>query len=160
MRGWLAIVGGVVTTLALTLAPTASAVGDAPIGKVGDRLRVDLGDTVADFTLNDVQPTFLQDGMLPSRGIIWRADMTVHVIKAPTPFDMAIAITYSGVTPFADAYLSVHSAAPDGLENVLTNAPAGSTVSGAVFFDVYRDPMSNVIVRSKKSGDHLAQWNL
>jgi hypothetical protein len=151
---------GITATLVCVLAPTASAVGNAPIGKLGDTLRVNDGAIIADFTLIDVQPTFLQDGMLPSRGIIWRADMSVHVIKVPTPYVMAIGITYSGVTPFGDAYISQHSDAPDGLENVLINAPQGSTVNGAVFFDVYRDPMTNVIVRSAKTGDHLAQWNL
>lgn len=161
MRRWLSVLFGVLVTLAVALAPSASA-GDAPIGKLGDTLRVDYDGVVAEFTLNGVSPTFLQPGMAlnRTRGIIWRADMTVRAVEVPAPFVMAVAFTYDGVTPFGDAYISEDSDAADGLENVLINAPQGSTVNGAAFFDVYRAPMSNVIVRSALSGVHLAQWNL
>lgn len=49
--------------------------------------------------------------------------MTVHVISAPNPYKLALATTFSGVTPYADAYASKHTDAPDALEKVLLNAP-------------------------------------
>lgn len=145
--------------IGVALAPVATA-GDAPIGRMGETLRVEYADFAADVTLTGISPTGLPPGMDPSRGIIWRADMTVHVVKSPTPFWLSVYLTYSGVTRYADAYVSEHSDAPDALETVLQNAPPGSTVSGAVYFDVYRDPITNVIVRSAKTGVHLAQFNL
>jgi hypothetical protein len=164
MRRRLAVVFGIMTTLAGVLAPTATAVVDAPIGRVGDTLRLQYGGAVVDVTLNGVSPTVLQDGMDPARflgGTVWRADMTVHPITVPTPYFIATAFTYSGVAlSSGDAYPSQHSDAPDALETALTNAPQGSTVSGAAFFDVYRSPLSNIVVRSVKTGIHLAQWNL
>jgi hypothetical protein len=42
----------------------------------------------------------------------------------------------------------------------LTNAPAGSTVSGGVWWDCYRDLISNVVLLDKITGQHLAQWNV
>lgn len=163
MRVWFAVMFGIMTMLAGVLAPSATAVGDAPIGKLGDTLRIDYSGIVADVTLTGVEPTFLQDGMAlnRTRGIIWRANMTVHAITVPNPFVMALKFTYSGVASSSgDAYISKHSDAPDGLENVLRNAPQGFTVSGAAFFDVYRGPLSNIVVRNPQTGVHLAQWNL
>jgi hypothetical protein len=43
---------------------------------------------------------------------------------------------------------------------VLVNAPAGSVVRGGVYWDTYRDPVSNVVLLDKTTGVHLAQWNL
>lgn len=159
MRRVLAMVFGMAMTIGLLAAPAAQAV-EAPIGKLGQTLRVEYNDFAADVTLNGIQPWFLPPGMDPSRGIIWRADMTVHVVKSPTPFWLSLQLTYSGVTRYGDAYVSEHSDATDALETVLQNAPEGSTVTGAVYFDVYRDPITNVIVRSARTGIHLAQFNL
>jgi hypothetical protein len=117
----------------LVAAPPASA-GDAPIGRLGDTLRVDTGKIVA--------------------------DVTVHAIRVSTPFQLATDFTFDGVTPFADAYTSRRSDAPDALDSGLINAPAGSTVHGGVYWDVQRDPVSYVILLDKKTGVHLAQWNL
>jgi hypothetical protein len=64
------------------------------------------------------------------------------------------------VDPFADAYKSRPSDAPDALDAALPNAPAGSIVRGGVYWEVYRDPVSNVVLLDKKTGYHLAQWNL
>jgi hypothetical protein len=89
-----------------------------------------------------------------------RADVTVHTVRAPNPFQMATDFTFDGVTPFADAYTSRSSDAPDALDYALTNAPPGSTVHGGVYWDAYRDPVSNVVLLDKKTGAHLAQWNL
>lgn len=159
MRRIMAMLFGVAVTMGLLTAPAAQAV-ENPIGKLGQTLRLEYNDIVADVTLNGIQPWFLPPGMDPSRGIIWRADMTVHVVESPTPFWLSLHLTYSGVTRYGDAYISEHSDATDALETVLQNAPAGSTVTGAVYFDVYRDPITNVIVRSTKTGVHLAQFDL
>jgi hypothetical protein len=73
---------------------------------------------------------------------------------------MALAFTFSGVTPYADAYVSKHTDAPDSLEHALTNAPPGATVDGAVYWQVYRALVTNVVLLNPQTGEHLAQWNL
>jgi hypothetical protein len=40
------------------------------------------------------------------------------------------------------------------------DAPAGSIVRGGVCWEAYRDPVSSVVLLDKKTGYHLAQWNL
>ena len=115
-----------VTVIAATLVglPRASA-GDAPIGHLGDTLRVDTGKYIADVTVSSGQP-----------------------VDPPPGF--------GGVTPFGDAYKSRASDAPDTLANV----PTGSIVRGGVYWEAYRDPVSTVVLLDKKTGYHLAQWNL
>jgi hypothetical protein len=49
---------------------------------------------------------------------------------------------------------------PVALDAALTNAPAGSIVRGGVYWEAYRDPVSTVVLLDKKTGYHLAQWNL
>jgi hypothetical protein len=119
-----------VTVIAATLVglPRASA-GDAPIGHLGDTLRVDTGKYIADVTVSSGQP-----------------------VDPPPGFD--------GVTPFGDAYKSRASDAPDALDAALANAPTGSIVRGGVYWEAYRDPVSTVVLLDKKTGYHLAQWNL
>jgi hypothetical protein len=73
---------------------------------------------------------------------------------------MAVDFTSDGVTSFADAYASKHTDAPDALETALLNVPAGATVDGAVYWQVYRAGVMNVILLDPVSGRHLAQWNL
>ena len=89
-----------------------------------------------------------------------RADVTVRSIRVPNPFIMATTFSFDGVTPFADAYKPRASDAPDALDNVLVNAPNGAIIRGGVYWDAYRDPVSNVVLMDKKTGQHLAQWNL
>ena len=86
--------------------------------------------------------------------------MTVHVISAPNPYKLAIATTFSGVTPYADAYAAKHTDAPDALEKALLNAPPGATVNGGVYWDVYRALVTNVVMINPQTGAHLAQWNI
>jgi hypothetical protein len=153
----------------LVAAPRASA-GDAPIGHLGDTLRVDNGKVIADVTVSSVQPVPPPPGFgynrvgvpiksFPDSAVV-RADVAIHAIRVPTPFQMATDFTFDGVTPFADAYKSRPSDAPDALDAALTNAPAGSIVRGGVYWEAYRDPVSNVVLLDKKTGYHLAQWNL
>ncbi len=83
-----------------------------------------------------------------------------HDQVAPNPYQMVTDFTFDGVTPFADAYTSRPSDAPDQLDNALANARAGAIVRGGVYWDAYRDAVSNVVLLDKKTGVHLAEWNL
>lgn len=58
------------------------------------------------------------------------------------------------VTVFAATLIAVPRA------SALTNAPAGSIVRGGVYREAYRDPVSTVVLLDKKTGYHLARWNL
>lgn len=152
-----------------TAVPRALA-GDAPIGHLGDTLRVDAGNYVADVTVSGVAPCPPPPGFGYTRSgvpiksfpgsTVDRAEVTVRAIRVPNPFIMATIFSFDGVTPYADAYLPRPSDAPDALDKVLTRAPNGAIVHGAVYWDAYRDPVSNVVLLDRKTGQHLAQWNL
>ena len=86
--------------------------------------------------------------------------MTIRAVRVPNPYIMATNFSFDGVTPYADAYEPRTSDAPDALDNVLVNAPQGAIVRGEVYWDAYRDPVSNVVLLDRKTGQHLAQWNL
>ena len=107
----------------------------------------------------DVPPGF----GYPPRGPryqVYRANVTVHVIKAPNPYITSLFFDFEGVTPIADAYKPRNTDAPDDLRALLQNAPPGATVTGGVYCDVYRDLVTNVNLLDKVTGTHLAQWNL
>ncbi|HEY9303815.1 MAG TPA: hypothetical protein VIO95_05960, partial [Mycobacterium sp.] len=95
----------------------------------------------------------------PNSAVV-RADVAIHAVRVPTAHTMLTDFTFDGVTPFGDAYKSRPSDAPDALDAALANAPAGSIVRGGVYWEAYRDPVSNVVLLDKKTGYHLAQWNL
>jgi hypothetical protein len=78
----------------------------------------------------------------------------------PAPFSMGSKFTFRGVSQTGDSYLARPNDAPDALQYALLNAPNGKTVSGGIFWDVYRDLVSNVVLMDPKTGFHLAQWNL
>jgi hypothetical protein len=155
-----------VIVIAATLVglPRASA-GDAPIGHLGNSLRVDTGKYIADVTVSSVQPVDPPPGFgynrvgIPVKSFpnsaVMRADVAIHAIRVPTPYQMLTDFTFEGVTPFGDAYKSRASDAPDALANV----PTGSIVRGGVCWEAYRDPVSTVVLLDK-TGYHLAQWNL
>lgn len=150
-------------------APLARA-GDAPIGRIGDTLRVDTGTYVADVTVTSVSPCDPPPGFGYTRSgnpiksfpgsTVERADVTVRAVRVPNSFILAKNFGFDGITPFADAYKPRTSDAPDALDNVLVNAPQGAVVRGMVYWDAYRDPVSNVVLLDRKTGQHLAQWNL
>lgn len=168
MHRWLIVVITVMVA-GFVAAPPASA-GEAPIGRLGDTLRVDTGKMIADITVSSVQRVDAPPGFgyqrggnyvkgFPGSGVD-RADVAIHAIRVPNPFQMGTDFSFIGVTPFADGYRPRPSDAPDALEVALGNAPAGSVVRGGVYWDVQRDPVSNVVLLDKKTGTHLAQWNL
>lgn len=151
------------TTAGMFLAtPTAAAV--TPIGRLGDTLRVDFKGLVADVTVHSVEPSPVPPGFgyppRPPRHQVYRGNVTVHPITVPTPYAMTITFQFRGVTPTGDAYKPRNTDAPDALARALQNAPAGSTVSGGVWWDCYRDLVSNVVLIDQVTGEHLAQWNL
>lgn len=173
MHRWLVALVALFIPIAATTAVAAPApTRDAPIGALGQTLRVEYNDPafgkiVADVTVHDVLPVDEPPGWgwngsprWRAQGAPWRAGVTVHTISAPNPYSMSVAFTFDGVTPGADAYVSKHTDAPDSLENLLTNAPTGATVDGGVFWDVYRGLVTNVVLLDKTNGAHLAQWNL
>jgi hypothetical protein len=169
MRRWFATLIGALTVVALGLSPAvpvASAV-DAPIGNLGDTLRVEYQGIVADVIVRDVLPTDTPPGYAPTgsprwrnEGGPWRADVTVHAIKVPNPHAMAVVFDFDGVTPFADAYEPKRTDAPDALDTALLNVPTGATANGAVYWQVYRAGVTNVILLDPHTGVHLAQWNV
>ena len=70
------------------------------------------------------------------------------------------SFSFDGVTPYADAYKPRANDAPDALDAALGNVPNGAIVRGGVYWDAYRDPVSNVVLLDRKTGQHLAQWNM
>src|ERR1700733_13664305 len=77
-------------------APRAQA-GDAPIGHIGDTLRVDTGTFIADVTVSSVAPCDPPPGFGYTRegtykgfpgSTVERADVTVRAIRVPNPFIM------------------------------------------------------------------------
>lgn len=166
MRRWLVLSVAALAVLSGLIAspPPPARAALTPIGKLGDVLHVDYMSIVADVAVTsvdlvDVPPGFGRAPLGP-RYQVYRANVTVHVIKAPNPFITSIVFDFNGVTPIADAYKPRPTDAPDELRSALQNASAGSTVSGGVYWDVYRDLVTNVVLLDKVTGTHLAQWNL
>jgi hypothetical protein len=151
----------------LAAAPASAAPKAAlptPIGRLGETLQVNFEGLVADITVVSLHPSEIPPGFgyppRPPRYQVWRADIVVHPIKVPTPYAQAITYQFRGVTATGDAYEPRNNDAPDALQTVLTNAPAGSTVTGGVYWDCYRDLITNVVLIDKVTGQHLAQWNV
>ncbi len=173
MRRWLIVLStffvAAAGVTAIGIAAPRAHAGDAPIGHIGDTLRVDTGTYIADVTVSSVAPCDPPPGFGYTRSgtykgfpgsTVERADVTVRAIRVPNPFIMATNFSFDGVTPNADAYVPRATDAPDALDNVLVNAPNGAVVRGEVYWDAYRDPVSTVVLLDKKTGYHLAQWNL
>ncbi|SEH83535.1 hypothetical protein SAMN04489835_4699 [Mycolicibacterium rutilum] len=163
MRRWFVLfVAALVASAGIVVAPASAA--SSPIGRLGETLQVNFQGLVADITVHSVDPSPIPPGFgYPPRAPryqVWRAWITVHSVKVPTPYAQSITYSFRGVTPTGDAYEPRNTDAPDALQKLLGNAPAGSTVSGAVFWDCYRDLVSNVVLIDRVTGQHLAQWNL
>jgi hypothetical protein len=165
MRRWFTMmVAGLAVTAGVLASPAPEAAAVAPIGRLGEVLHVDYMNVVADVAVTSVDLVDVPPGFgYPPRGPryqVYRANVTVHVIKAPNPYITSIFFDFNGVTPIADAYKTRNTDVPDDLRAVLQNAPPGATVSGGVYWDVYRDLVTNVVLLDKVTGTHLAQWNL
>jgi hypothetical protein len=163
MRRWFVLlVAMVAVTAGLTAAP-ASAV-DAPIGRLGETLRVQFKGLVADVAVTSIDPSAVPPGFgYPPRAPryqVYRANVTITPVQLPTPFAMGITFQFRGVTPTGDAYEPRNSDAPDALQYGIQAAQVGRTFSGGVWWDCYRDLVSNVVLIDKVTGEHLAQWNV
>ena len=126
-----------IVVMAFGLAPHATA-AETPIGNLGDTLRVQFDDFVADVTVHDVLPAEVPPGWgwngsprWRAQGSPWRANVTVNVIKAPSPYKLAIATTFRGVTPYADAYTSKHTS-PRITKCCITHVPSLSAGTGKI----------------------------
>ena len=163
MRRWFVGLFAAVAVLGTLLAPGAAAT-DAPIGRIGDTLRVQDGNIIADVTLISVLPSDVPDGFgYPPRWPrqeVWRAQIAVTAVQVPNQYMLAQRFVFHGVTQTGDSYNPRNSDAPDALQYALLGAPQGATVAGGVWWDVYRDLVSNVVLIDSKTGYHLAQWNL
>ena len=167
MRRYFVLIIAMMAAVAGLVVPPASAEGTA-IGNIGDTLRVNFKGIVVDVTVHDVLPVdppppgYAATGSPRwiNQGGPWKAPITIQVVAAPTPFAMAKAFAFDGVTPYADAYQPKNTDAPDELQYALRNAPPGATVNGAVYWQVYRALVTNVVLLNRQTGEHLAQWNL
>jgi len=125
MHRWLTVLSTFLVAAASVTAVGAAApcarAGDAPIGHIGDTLRVDAGTYIADVTVSSVAPCdpppgfgYTRSGPVKSfpGGTVDRADVTVRAIRVPNPFIMATTFSFDGVTPFADAYKPGHRTRP------------------------------------------------
>ncbi|MUM23830.1 hypothetical protein FZI91_19300 [Mycobacterium sp. CBMA271] len=141
--------------------PAALADQQAPIGHIGDTLHFDYGTIGADVTVHNIEPTGVPAGMAPPRGVIWKAYVTIRPTKVPNAYALLMALKLGGISPeTGDAYEPQRTDEPDDLNYALRNAPQGSTVNGAVYWDVYRGPVRHIVLRSTQTQVHLAQWDL
>jgi len=165
MRRWFSIllVAAAVLGCGTVTAPAAGA-AETVIGRMGDTLRVEFLGIVADVTVlapipSEIPPGFGYPPRAP-RHQVWKSQVVVQAKQMPVPYAMGVSFWFRGVTPTGDAYEPRNSDAPDALQHGLLNAPAGSTVTGWVYWDCYRDLVTNVVLIDKKTGFHLAQWNV
>ncbi|MGB3485114.1 MAG: hypothetical protein WBB07_23190 [Mycobacterium sp.] len=165
MRRWISLVLAVTAVLGFSTvaAPAAGAAGTV-IGRIGDTLRVEYNGVIADVTVlapvpSEIPPGFGYPPRSP-RQQVWKSQVVVQAKQVPNPYVMATSFWFRGVTPTGDAYEPRNSDAPDALQFGLQNAPQGSTVNGWVYWDCYRDLVTNVVLLDKKSGIRLAQWNM
>jgi hypothetical protein len=163
MRRWFVLLIASMVAVAGFMAAPASA-APTPIGRLGETLQIKFKGLVADITVNSLAPSPIPPGFgYPPRAPryeVWRGQITVHPIQVPTPYAQAITYQFRGVTATGDAYEPRNTDAPDALQYALNNAPAGSTVSGGVWWDCYRDLITNVVLIDKVTGLRLAQWNV
>jgi len=168
MRRWLMILIAVLPMLALATTPASAAPAqtavETPIGRLGDTLRIHDGNVIADVTVVNVTPSEIPAGWgyppRPPREQVWRANVVIHAVSAPTPGAIPVSFQFRGVTPTGDAYEPRATDDPADLRAAMANATPGATVAGAVFWDCYRDLVSHVVLINKRTGIHLAQWNL
>ena len=138
--------------------------GGRPIGRLGETLRVEFMGLVADVTVHDILPSDVPPGF----GYPPRAPALSGVPRQrhhprrrdARPVRGRAVVLFKGVTPTGDAYEPRNSDAPDALQYAMLNVPAGATANGGVWWDCYRDLVSNVVLVDKKTGIHLAQWNV
>lgn len=165
MRRWFAGLIAALSVAAFFSAPPVTAdAGTTPIGKIGQPLRVEFKGIIADITVGPPMLAAIPPGFgyppRPPRQQVWRSQVTVTAVRVPNPWIMSKTFSFRGVTGTGDSYLPRTNDAPDDLQFALQNAPQGSTVSGGVWWDCYRDLVSTVVLISPQSGFHLGQWSM
>ena len=108
---------------------------------------------------SDVPPAWGYPPRWPHQRV-YRASVVVRPVQVPSPYYLSEIVTFNGVTLTGDSYVPRNSDAPDALQYSLLNAPQGSTVAGNVFWDCYRDLPNSVVLIDRKTGFHLAQWDI
>src|SRR3954462_7620053 len=93
MGRFLALLFAALTISGAVFAAPAAAV-DAPIGRLGEPLRVELIGVVADWTVHDIQPSEVPPGFgYPPRAPryqVYRANVTIHTVKMPVPYAIGL----------------------------------------------------------------------
>ena len=116
------------------------------------------------MTVSSVLPSDIPPGLgLPTAvaaSEVSRAQVSVTAVDVPNPYSLSSRLSFRGVTQTGDQYVPRSSDAPDALQYALLNAPQGATVSGGVWWDCYRDLVTNVVLIDVKTGLRLAQWNI
>src|ERR1700732_4010349 len=101
MRRWFSGLLSALAVVGVLLAPPSSA-GDAPIGHLGDTLRVTGGNIAADVTAVNVLPAALPPGWASPprwpRQEVWRAQITVTAVSVPAPYSLSPRFAFRGVT--------------------------------------------------------------
>ena len=151
-------------TISGARAAAPAAAVDAPIGRLGEPLRVELMGLVADVTVHDILPSDVPPGFgYPPRAPryqVYRANITVHVVETPARTSTRPGVRVQGRHPDRRRLQPRNSDAPDALQYAIAErCRSGATANGGVWWDCYRDLVSNVVLVDKKTGVHLAQWN-
>ena len=89
-----------------------------------------------------------------------RADVTIRAIRVPNPYHHGHRFQLRRGHPVRRRLQAPGLRRPDALDDALVKRRPGAIVRGGVYWDAYRDPVSNVVLLDKKTGYHLAQWNL
>ena len=141
----------------------ARAAGDAPIGHIGDTLRVDTGTYIADVTVSSVAPCDPPPGFGYTRERRSGQKLSRQHRRArrrDRPRGQG-AQSVSSWPPTSASTESPRSPTPTSREPPmpptrwtpsLGNAPNGAIVRGGVYWDAYRDPVSNVVLLDQQDG--------
>jgi hypothetical protein len=126
---------GIAAAGVMTAVPASAAPQTVPFGKTA-AISGAAGTEVADYTVNNVQPTGNNDGT-------WYSDVTVTAGKGDvTP----IIGDFNARAGDGTNYTTIEGTNPDGL----TNQPiaAGQSASGRIYFQVNNGPAPNSVVYS------------
>ena len=94
-----ALLFAALTISGAVLAAPAAAI-DAPIGRLGETLRVEFMGVVADVTVHDILPSDVPPGFgYPPRAPryqVYRANITIHAVEMPVPYAIGAVVLVQG----------------------------------------------------------------
>ena len=167
MRRWLVFLIAVITAVGIGVAPPAAAAG-VPIGNLGETLRVEFKGIVADVTVHDVAPhrpaaRLRADGLAALAGPRWPVACECHRARDPgaEPVHHVDRIRRSTASP--PTATRTHRRTPTRPTPCSTRCRTrlqGRRSTARVYWQVYRDLVTNVILLNPQTGTHLAQWNI